>query len=382
MRGPEIAVPLGAVAPMTCKVGARSRAVTAAGRSWHGVLSACLGQLDPMPASANLGLVYLSESLAPVADEVLRALRERTGVTSWLGACGAGVLGGPAGSGPDGLAVMVMALPPGTFHVLPVAAEAHGPFALLLAHAEIGPGGPGNLLDELAALDARTLVGGLTAAGSSPIQIAGGVMAGGTACLGFPLGQPVFAGLATAGSPLGPSHRVTSSLDGEILALDGRPALAVLTDELGDLFRHSGRRFAPNLWAAERASCGGGGETMRMRRVAAIDEARGSLLLDGGRPGAELRLMRPDPAGSLGRVRELARAQLARGRGAAPVAGVYFASRHRGHGLFGPQVDEVAILREELGQLPLIGLVTDAEIFDGMVHEAAGILVLIGQAPR
>ena len=41
-------------------------------------------------------------------------------------------------------------------------------------------------------------------------------------------------------------------------------------------------------------------------------------------------------------------------------------------------MDEIAILREELGPMPLIGLVTDAEIYDGMVHEAAGVLVLIG----
>ena len=45
-------------------------------------------------------------------------------------------------------------------------------------------------------------------------------------------------------------------------------------------------------------------------------------------------------------------------------------------------MDEVAILREELGGLPLIGLVTDAEIFDGVVHEAAGMLVLIGDRAR
>jgi hypothetical protein len=41
-------------------------------------------------------------------------------------------------------------------------------------------------------------------------------------------------------------------------------------------------------------------------------------------------------------------------------------------------VDEVAILRGELGPVPLVGLVTDAEIFDGAVHEASGVLVLIG----
>jgi small ligand-binding sensory domain FIST len=360
---------------MTCKASLRSRAVTAAGRSWHGVLNACLGQLDPLPQGANLGLIYLSEALAPVADEVVRALRERTGVASWLGACGAGVLGGPTNCGADGLAVMVLALPAAGFRVLSAPAEACGPLALLLAHAELGPGAPGALVRELLGADAATLVGGLTEAGRSPIQIAGGVMAGGTACLAFARGQPVFAGLATAGAPLGPAHKVTSALDGEILRLDGRPALSVLGEELGDLFRHFGRRFASNLWAAERSS---GGETTRMRKIVAVDEARASLLLDGGRPGAEIRLMRPDPAGSLARVRDLARAQLSRCRGRVPVAGIYLASRHRGHGLFGPRVDEIAVLREELGDIPLVGLVTDAEIYDGLVHEASAILVLIG----
>jgi hypothetical protein len=59
-------------------------------------------------------------------------------------------------------------------------------------------------------------------------------------------------------------------------------------------------------------------------------------------------------------------------------AGLYLASRFRGRELFGPGVDELAVLRAELGGLPLIGLVTDAEIFDGALHQGAGLLVLLG----
>ncbi len=363
---------------MTLNFSARSRAVTAAGQCWHGVLGACLDQLEPMPEAANLGVVYISEALAPVADAVVRALRERTGVTRWIGACGAGVLGGPARGGAEGIAVLVAALPADAFKISAATALRGGRFGVALAHAEIGPEGPLPIMADLAALGAGTVTGGLSAAGRSPLQIADDVMAGGTACLAFAADQPVFAGLATAGSPLGPSHRVTSALDGEILALDGRPALAVLTEELGDLYRHSARRFAPGLWAAERAIGGAGPETLRMRQIVAVDRQRGSLRIDGGRPDTEVRLMRPDPAGSLARVRDLGRDQRARLGGRAPVAGIYLASRHRGHGLFGPQVDEIAILREELGAVPLIGLVTDAEIFDGIVHELAGVLVLLG----
>jgi len=77
-------------------------------------------------------------------------------------------------------------------------------------------------------------------------------------------------------------------------------------------------------------------------------------------------------------VRDLARDLRARLGHRLPTAGLYLASRYRGHGLFGPAVDEITVLREELGQLPLIGLITDAEIFEGVIHEASGVLVLIG----
>lgn len=363
---------------MTCHATVDARAVTAAGGAPHTVLGACLDQLEPLPPGVNLGIVYGSEPMAPMADDIVRALRARTGIEQWLGACGGGVLGGPGGASEHGLAVLVARLPEGGCRILPSASPLPPPVGVLLAHAEIGAAEPAALLAGLARHDAATVVGGLTAAGRWPVQIAGAVMAGGVACLGFRADLPVVAGVATAGSPLGPAHRVTSAVGTDILALDGRPALEVMAEELGDLFRHAGRRFAPKLWLAERSVGAGRAEGYRMRRVAAVDPASGALRVEGGRPGGEVRLMRPDPAGSLGRLRDLARDLRTQLADRLPTAGLYLASRHRGHGLFGPAVDEIAVLREELGQLPLIGLVTDAEIFDGVIHEASGVLVLIG----
>lgn len=363
---------------MTCHATVGARAVTAAGNAPQTVLGACLDQLEPLPSGANLGIVYGSEPMAPMADDIVRALRARTGIEQWLGACGAGVLGGPGGASERGLAVLTLKLPADGCRFLPSTALLPSSVGVLLAHAEIGSAEPAALLAGLARHGAATMVGGLSAAGRWPVQIAGAVMAGGVACLGFSADLPVVAGVATAGSPMGPSHRVTSAVGADILALDGRPALDVMAEELGDLYRHAGRRFAEKLWLAERSVGAGGMEGYRMRRVAAADPASGALRVEGGRPSAEVRLMRPDPAGSLGRLRELARTLRAKLNGRPPTAGVYLASRHRGHDLFGPAVDEVAILRKELGQLPLIGLVTDAEIFDGVIHEASGILVLIG----
>lgn len=359
---------------MTCHASPRSRAVTAAGPSWHGVLGACLDQLEPLPAGANLGIVYLSDPLAPMADDVLRALRERTRVPTWFGACGSAVLGGPNGAAESGLAVLVASLPRAGFEVATALAPARRLGGLTLAHAELDEADPAGLLAELADGDGEApVVGGLSAAGRSRVHIAGATIGSAMVALGFGPELPVVAGMARAGSPLGPSHRVTSAVGARILALDGRPALDVLTEELGDLFRHAGAAAAAGLWLAEPEAAGG----LRMRRITALDRPSGALQVEGARTGAAVRLMRPDPAASLARVGELAKA-LRAGLGGQPAAGLYLASRHRGRGLFGPSVDELGVLRQDLGGLPLIGLVTDAEIYGGAIHEAAGILVLIG----
>jgi small ligand-binding sensory domain FIST len=282
--------------------------------------------------------------------------------------------------------VLVARLPPGAFRV---AAALGSPLArrgFVLAHAALDEADPGGLLAELAGNAPAEVVAGLVAAARSPVHLAdAGGAAGSAVSLGLRDDVPAVAGMALGCSPLGPPHRITSGLGSLILGLDGRPALEVMTDELGDLYRRAGGRFAPNLWLAEAnkaddATRAGGEGAPRVRRVTVADAGRGALRVEGGRlDGCSVRLMRPDPAGSLDRLAALARGLRGRLAGARATAGLYLASRFRGRELFGPGVDELALLREALGGVPLIGLVTDAEVFAGALHECAGVLVLLGE---
>lgn len=364
---------------MTCHASARSRSVGAAGVAWDRVVRACLDQLEPLPHGASLGIAYLGDQLAPMADAIVGALRQGTGVPHWLGASGGAALGGPHGVHDNGLAVLITALPAASFRVVPSLRVPFMPCGLALAHGVLDEADPGGLLTELAASGPATIVGGLMAAHRAPIYLAGVGGAGSAVTLGLGPDVPAVAGLAPAGSPLGPPHRVTSAQAGVILALDGRPAFEVMADELGDLFRHAGPRFARSLWLAEvdRAA----DAAPRVRRVTVADPVLGALRVEGGRLEGEVRLMRPDPPAALERLRELARTLRRRLGPDGLSAGLYLASRFRGRELFGPGVNELALLREELGGVPLIGLVTDAEIFGGGLHEGAGILVLIGDGP-
>ena len=67
------------------------RAAQGQGADWLAACRACAEQLDPLPASANLGFVYVNGALAASLDLIAARLREATGVRDWVGAGGAGV---------------------------------------------------------------------------------------------------------------------------------------------------------------------------------------------------------------------------------------------------------------------------------------------------
>lgn len=363
---------------MTCTASSTARAVTASGTAWPRVVGACLDQLEPLPVGACLGIAYFGEQLAPMADAILGALRERTGVRHWLGAGGLAVLNGTQGIATGGLSVLVAAVPESQFRIAPSLTSPVDEGGLVLVHAALDEADPLGLLAEIAGNAPAGVVGGLTAASRAPVHLAGALAAGSAVSLGLRRGLPAVAGLAAAGTPLGPAHRVTSMLGSTILALDGRPALEVMAEELGELYRHGGSRAARQLWLADGATSATA--SGRLRRVTVADGASGSLRVDGGRVDGPVRLMRPDPAASLARIGGLARELRDRLDGHRPACGLYLASRFRSPGLFGPGVSELDVLRAELGHVPLIGLVTDAEIFADSLHEGAGILVLLGSA--
>ena len=57
----------------------------AVNRDWSTAVDSIVAQLGGDRGSEGLGFVYIADQLGPHADAVLRRLRERTGVTEWVG---------------------------------------------------------------------------------------------------------------------------------------------------------------------------------------------------------------------------------------------------------------------------------------------------------
>ncbi len=368
------------------------KAAHGAGADWASSVKACVDALGEPPRGANLGLLYATDALAGDLASVLTFLRERTRIEHWVGNVGFGV----AASGIEvhdrpALSVMLAALPEGAFRVFePVSAAAadggleaftaaHG--AWLSEHATtfgIVHGDPRNhaierIVEDVAAHASGFLVGGLSASRSQHRQVAGRVTEAGLS--GVLLGPEiaVAVGLSQGCSPIGGPRTITAAQEGGIMAIDGRPALKVFKEEIGELLAHDLRRVGGYIFAAFPVSGSDTGDYV-VRNLTGIDPAKGSLsVAEPVEPGRRIMFCRRDPEAARTDLLRMLR-DLKRRAGAAPRAALYFSCVARGPHLFGPESEELRLVGGEL-DIPLAGFFGNGEICHNRLYGYTGVLV-------
>lgn len=264
------------------------KAAHASGADWSAAVRACLSGLEPLPARANLGFIYITDPLADDMSSIVTFLREKTGIEDWVGTVGLGI----AASGVEhyeepAMAVLVGALPEGRFRVfeplyddLNNFMEAHGAWvAEHLPILGVVHGDPRNkhiveLVDGLARETSAFLVGGLSASRGAYPQLAGKLSEGGLSGLLFAAQQLVVSGLTQGCTPIGPVHEITACEDNVIIEIDGRPALDVLREDIGELLARDLRRIDGYIFAAFPILGSDTGDYL-VRNLLAIDLERG-----------------------------------------------------------------------------------------------------------
>jgi len=364
------------------------RAAQAAGSDWRAACRSCIEQLAGCPPGANLGFVYASDPLSGALDLIVAELRARTGISHWVGTGGAAVCATgreyPSGGA---LALLVAALPDESFCMFDrLDAPNEGAGALKLrryperpafgvAHGDARQACLPEMLARLG--DDVFLVGGLCAARGSPLQIAGAPTEGGLSGVLLDRTQvPLITGLSQGCAPIGPVHEVSASRGSWLSGLDGRPALEVLEEEVGEILARRPSRIGGFIHIALPVEGSDRGDYL-VRNLLGIDTTNGAVAL-----GTELR--RGDPLMFVKRDGDAARADLRRmlehlrarteGR---PVRGaLYHACIARGANLFGPGSAELGMIEEALGPVPLAGFFADGEIFNNRLYAYTGVLTL------
>ena len=358
------------------------------GDDWRAVVAELGDRLAG--AAGRLGILYTAESFAPHLEAMAALLRERTGVPDWVSAAGYGVIAsGKEHYGESGAAVLIVDLPRDGYRLFAGGREAGADLAsresqwlaeavMPLALAHVDPRHPEAMgaVQGLAAGTGGFLVGGLTAAAGDTPHRAGDA----TGCVSGVAFSPAAIEVATALSqgctPLGGARTVTRGQGNVLIELDGRPALDAFVEDIGEELASNLRGVGGLVFAAIPVE-GSDTADYTVRNLVGIDPTSKVVAIAEAVPeGGRVLFCRRDRESAVEDMRRMT-ADLKRRVGNRPIrGGLYVSCAARGPNQFAASERETGIIREALGDFPMVGFFANGELNRDRIYAYTGVLTL------
>lgn len=364
------------------------RLAHASGTDWRTASRRCAAQLDPIPDSAKVGFVYVTDDLAENFAAIIAFFRSATVVADWVGTTGMGICAtGTEYFDEPAIAVLLGSFPEGSYRLFESRGDEVGwepvrfrddPGTAVsgfgIVHCAPDEQRAPELLVHLALTNNSFLVGGTTSARWSQPQVAGRVINGGISGILFSEHVPVATALTQGCTPIGPPHRITCCEDQVVVTLDD-PALDVLGDDLGETGRADFQRAASTLLPALIVD-GSDREDYTVCHFLGIDVRRRFFAIGGPiEQGQRMFFCRRDAkAAHADLVRMLG--EVKRRSGGNARAALYFSCLARGPNTFGPNSEELRTIKREIGDIPLVGFYAGGEISHDRFYAYTGVLSL------
>lgn len=359
---------------------------------WQTLTASCLAQIGRLPDGANLGFLYVTDTLDADFPLIAARLREKTGVAHWVGTVGFGVMvGGKEYFDTPAVVVMIGALDDDAFKVMSTIATPGEPLTddamewvsrknpmLGVVHADPRNAYVGDILNSITDDTDAFLVGGLTASRGKQPQIANELTEGGVSGVFFSGDVSVTSGLSQGCSPVGSIHEVTKAKDNIIFELDKLPALDVFKEDIGEVLAQNLERVGGYIHAALPVSGDDRGDYL-VRNVVGVDP-HNKLVAIGERVSAGDRLMfvRRDAPSAMKDLQRMLADITMRAAGK-PKAALYYSCVARGPNLFGRNSEELMAVQNVLGDdVPVVGFFANGEISNNRLYGYTGVLTLIG----
>ncbi len=345
--------------------------------------------LSAPDGEALLGFLYGTDAVADDFGSILTYLRQTTGIDEWVGTVGLGVCAtGVEFFDRPAAVAMAASLAKDSFLVFPAVAageedlgsdvkawmdEVSPPFGIV--HGDPANADAAGIVEALGLATSAFLVGGLSASRGSHPQIAGDITDGGVSGVLFAPSVEVATGLAQGCVPVGAAHVVSDCLDNVIIGLDGEGALDVFSDDVGELLTRDLARAAGYIHAAFLIEGSDTGDYM-VRDLTGIDPERGWLAVgDEIHAGDRVMFVRRDPKSATDDLESMIR-NLKRRLPGPPRGGIYFSCVGRGPNMFGREGVETSMIRDQLGDFPLVGFFGNGEISNNRLYGYTGVLAL------
>jgi small ligand-binding sensory domain FIST len=369
---------------------------------WKIALASCREQIGrrlqdgPPP---TLGWCYITDHYTQAADGILAALREFTPGVHWVGTVGVGV-------GADSveyfdepaMALMLADLPAGSFKLFSnpdvLTAQTNGFEAFTaLVHAD---GGARDLQSQLEGLSAKTatgyLFGGLSSARNRHLCFADEVLTGGVSGVAFGPEAQVFSRVTQGCQPIGPQRAITRAEGNYLVTLDSKRALDCALEDLGlgqdiadaDLRQELAQTLVGLVATGEDASTRPGqfGANTEVRHVVGVGRKGGLLMIaERIKTGMQLAFCKRNVDAARHDLLRIVQEVRAQAESAGGIRGaLYVSCSGRGGPHFGHPHAEFQMVREALGEAPLIGFFAGGEIARHHLYGYTGVLTVFAGA--
>ena len=357
--------------------------------TWKELAHSCIQQLAPISENANLAFLYVTDAVAGNLGDILKYLRDKTGIQNWTGSVGLGictteksVFERPA------IAVMVATVPEGSFHIFDPIVSASQNFdakaadwiarknpTLGIIHCDPRRVDLSQTIAAASAVSSTFFVGAASSARQLPLQIANTVVQGGLSGVLLTPEVTTTIGISQGCTPLGPARQITKAIGNLVLEIDGRPALDVFKSDIGELHSRDIHRAAKQIFVGFPLDANDEGEYI-VRYIVDVDVEQKSLLVSQTiAAGNAILFCRRDTQSATADLERMLKT-LKLKSGGKPRGGLYFNCIARGPSMFGPDFEEVEMIRDILGEFPLVGFCGNGEISQNRLYYYTGVLML------
>jgi len=365
------------------------RAAHSSAPDWRAGANDCLVQIGNIPVEASLGFLYVTDKMAGDLPKLLEFFKDQTDIPHWVGSVGVGICAtAQEYNDQPAMSVMIADFPLDSFRVFPAIksditefAEHHAWCTHTDAHFGVVHGDPRNpktptFIAELAeAMKDGYLVGGLSSSHGPNFQIAGGLTEGGLSGVVFSSKVPVATAHTQGCTPIGQKHQITECQRNIAVRIDDRPALDVFHEEVGEVLARDLSRASGYIFAGFPIKGSDTGDYV-VRNLMGVD-AENKLIAIGGylNPGDTIMFCRRDTQTAYEDLLRMLHDIKSRFIGR-PKGGVYYSCLGRGVHMFGEDSAELRTIRQELGDIPLVGFFANGEISHNRLYGFTGVLTL------
>lgn len=353
-------------------------------QDWQTAADDLLQQLGDIPEEANVAFIYVTDTFSLELSRLLEVLKEKTSIQNWVGSVGKAICcNNKEIYEQAAVTIMLADFPDDTFTLFngiknaPAANSDNFGLNFAVIH---GDPRNGMVTEHIHNLPEKIgngyLVGGITSSDNHFFQIANEINEGDISGIIFNDEINVITALSQGCTPIGEVHQLTQCDHHIAISIDNRSALTVFKEEIGDVLARNIDRAAGYIFAAFPVK---GSDTANylVRDIIGIDVQNDHLAIaDDMQENSAIMFCKRDGQSAVEDMQRMLNDIKSRLKDKKIKGALYISCLGRGKNLFGNNSEELKMISDVLGDIPLAGFYANGEIAGNQIYGYTGVLTI------